>query len=144
MYEFLLNTHNLTRWILLPLMVVVIVLGIAGMTGSRKYTKADKALGGAMLGLAHLQLLLGLILFFISPQVQAALQDMGAAMKDSVLRKMVVEHPLIGIIAVVLIQLGRSFSKKALADQRKHKLVVIYSGIALVLILSRIPNWNFF
>jgi uncharacterized membrane protein len=143
MYEFLVYTHNIVRWILLPVMLVVIALSWTGLMGKRGYTKADKALGGALLGLTHLQLLLGLILFFVSPAVQSALADFGAAMKNAPLRKIVLEHPLIGLIAAILVQVGRTVSKKAVSEVKKHKAVAVYTTIAMMLILSRIPHWNF-
>ncbi len=96
-----------------------------------------------MLGLVHLQLLLGLILYFVSPMVQLALDDFGAAMKNAELRKIVMEHPLVAIIAVTLVQIGYSKAKKAKIAIRKHKTMAIYTTIALVLILSRIPSWSF-
>jgi len=43
----------------------------------------------------------------------------------------------------VLIQLGRTFSKKAADDEKRFKTVAIYTTIALVLILSRQIHWNF-
>ncbi|MFY8190250.1 MAG: hypothetical protein ACOVK9_04730, partial [Bacteroidia bacterium] len=90
---------------------------------------------------AHSMLLLGIILWFISPNVQVALSNVGAAMKDKALRFTLLEHPLTMIIAVALIQIGRIRSKKAYADLDKHKRSLIFYGIALVLVLSRIP-WN--
>lgn len=143
MYEFLANTHNLIRWIVLPLMLVVVVLSWSGFFTNREYRKSDKTLGVSMLGLVHLQLLLGLILYFVSPMVQLALDDFGAAMKNAELRKIVMEHPLVAIIAVTLVQIGYSKAKKAKIAIRKHKTMAIYTTIALVLILSRIPSWSF-
>jgi hypothetical protein len=64
-------------------------------------------------------------------------------MKDAPVRKVVLEHPLIGLIGVALIQIGRTRSKKASGDMKKHKAVAVFTTIALVLILSRIPHWNF-
>ena len=143
MYEFLLNFHNTLRWLLLPLLLAVIAFSWMGVAGKRSYAKSDKTLGGILVGMAHLQLILGLILLFVSPVVQTALQDFGAAMKDAPVRKVVLEHPLIGLIGVALIQIGRTRSKNASGDMKKHKAVAVFTTIALVLILSRIPHWNF-
>ena len=70
-----------------------------------------------------------------SPRTQAAFADMGAAMKDSILRYFAVEHMLAMLIAVVLIQMGRTLSKKAADDSSKHRKVAIYTGVALLIIL---------
>jgi hypothetical protein len=70
---------------------------------------------------------------------QAFSQGASVFMKDKVLRALVIEHPLTNIIAVVLIQLGRIKSKKAYEDSSKHMRSLVYYGIGLLLILSRIP-----
>jgi hypothetical protein len=143
MYTALFHSHNLIRWILLILLVFVLFRSWTGWLGKGSYQKIDKITGGILVGFTHLQLIIGLLLYFVfSPITQAAFQNMGAAMKDANLRFYAVEHILIMIIAVVLIQLGRTFSKKAKTDEEKHKKVAIYTTIALVLILSRMPNWN--
>lgn len=139
MYSLLLPIHNILRWVFLALSLWVLLRSILGLSGNKPFSAADKKIGGILLGFAHLQLLIGLILWFISPNVQGALTDMGAAMKDSALRLKLIEHPLTMIIAIVLIQIGRIKTKKAYADSDKHRRTLIYLGIGLVLILSRIP-----
>jgi len=135
--------HNLLRWILLPLMLFVLFRSYSGWLGNKSYEKVDKATGGALVGLAHLQLLLGLIIYFaVSPWFDLLKADFGAVMSDSVSRMKAIEHPFTMIIAIVLIQLGRSFSKKKENDQAKFKTVAIYTTIALLLILSRQINWG--
>jgi len=125
------------------LLVLVLFRAWSGWLGKGSYQKIDKISGGMLVGFTHLQLIIGLLLYFVySPITQAAFQDMGAAMKDSNLRFYAVEHTSTMIIAVVLIQLGRTFSKKAKTDIEKHKKVAIYTTFALLLIVSRMPNWN--
>jgi hypothetical protein len=64
---------------------------------------------------------------------------MGGVMKDAISRLYLVEHPLINILAVVLITIGYSKHKKKLTSQSKLKMIAIFYTIALVLFLSRIP-----
>ena len=66
---------------------------------------------------------------------------MGEVMKNSDLRKVLVEHPLVGIIAITLITIGFSKHKKKTTDAAKFKTIAIFYTIALILILSRIP-WD--
>jgi len=144
MYEFLQVAHNIVRWILLPVILVVLFLSYSGWLGNKPYDKADNAFGGALVGLAHLQLIMGLLLYFVySPITHAAFQNFSVAMKDPVSRLYAVEHILVMVVAIVFIQLGRTFSKKAASPVKRHKTVAIYTTIALLLILSRMPNWNF-
>ena len=88
--------------------------------------------------LTHFQLLLGLILYFISPKVIFS----GASMKDPLLRFFLVEHIALMLAAVVLITVGYIKFQKADEIRRRHKITVIYYGIALLLILAAIP-WPF-
>jgi multisubunit Na+/H+ antiporter MnhB subunit len=66
---------------------------------------------------------------------------MGEVMKDSALRKALVEHPLTIIIAIVLITIGFSKHKKKTTDKAKFKTITIFYTIALILILAMIP-WD--
>jgi len=66
---------------------------------------------------------------------------MGAAMKDSAVRMRLIEHPLMMIIGIILITVGKSRTKRIVDDVKKHKNIAFLYTIGLVLILSRIPAW---
>lgn len=144
MNDALITTHNYLRWILLAVLLFVIVRSWLGFAGKKPFSKLDNATGGALVGLSHLQLLLGLILYFgISEKTKMAFADMGAAMKDATLRLYAVEHILTMVIAVAMIQIGRILSKKADDDTRRYRIMAVFTTLALVLMISRMPHWNF-
>jgi hypothetical protein len=90
----------------------------------------------------HIQLFIGLAWYFMSPAYKHLKEiGMGAAMKDSLTRLLAVEHPLLMLIAIVLITIGFSKHKKKDTAAAKFKTISIYYGIALVFVLSRIP-WS--
>lgn len=66
---------------------------------------------------------------------------MADAMGEAASRFWKVEHIGVMIIAIALITVGRIRTKKLQDDVRKHKAAVIFYGISLLLILSRIP-WS--
>ena len=139
-YEIFLFLHSWIRWIILVLGLVVIIKSYAGWFGKKPFLKGDNGLSAAFIGSLHLNLLIGLILyFFLSPIVESAFNDFGGAMKVPELRFWAVEHILVNITAVIVAQIGRSKSKKVIDDIRKHKLTAIFYSIAFVLLLSRIP-----
>ncbi len=140
--EILVLVHNLLRWILLPIILFILYRSYVGWFTNKAFEKLDNALGGAMIGLAHSQLLIGLIIYFSSERGLKLLSTPGV-MKDAISRLYALEHPLTMIIAIVLLQLGRSFSKKASNDTARFKAIAIYTSIAMLLILSRQINWNF-
>ena len=139
-YDIFLFLHSWIRWLILILGIIAIFKAYSGWFGKKPYSKGDNGISAAFMGTLHLNLLIGLILyFFLSPIVDSALNDFGAAMKNSGLRFWAVEHILVNVIAVVVAQIGRSKAKKAVDIVRKHKLTAIYYTIAFILLLSRIP-----
>ena len=91
---------------------------------------------------AHLQLIIGFIAYFLSAQFEYVLDNgMGAAMKEPEIRLFVIEPPLMMILAIVLITMGFSKHKKQTTDNGKFKTIALYYGIALLFVLSRIP-WS--
>lgn len=142
MYTGLLHTHNMLRWLVLIVIVLAVVLAVIGWLKKRNWTKKDNITGLVLTMFMDIQFLVGIILYaFVSPLTKAAFSDFGAAMKNSVLRFYAVEHILLMFIALVLVHIGRSKSKKAVAPWKKHRAAAIYYVIALVLILAAIP-WD--
>jgi hypothetical protein len=140
MYATLLTMHNLLRWAVLLGGLYAITKSVLGIMHKRDFTKQENLSHALFVGFCHLQLVLGLILYFISPVVDQALANgMGAAMKDPASRFVAVEHISTMIIAIVLIQVGRTLSKKQTEAMAKHKKAVVFFSIGLILILSRIP-----
>lgn len=137
MHSIINTLHSYNRYLVLIALVLVLYRSWTGWQGKKAFTKADNTASVALLGLAHLQLLLGLIQYFgTSDIVRSALADMGAAMKSEWLRYFGVEHITIMIIAIACIQIGRTLSKKASDDLTKHKKLAIWTTAAFVLIVG--------
>ena len=142
MYTGLLHTHSLLRWIMLILLVMTVVRSYNGWKSKRSFTPGDKKLSLFTLIFSHVQLLIGFLLYMVSPIVQSAMEDMGAAMKDPILRFYAVEHILVMIIAILVITVGNAMAKRAANDTDRFKKIFTYFFIGLVLILISIP-WPF-
>jgi len=128
------HLHSTLAIILLAALIIVIVITLANYFGNKAYNRKI-----ALIGLisAHLQLVVGLILYFTSSLGLASFS--GANMKVSSSRFYFLEHPLMMIIAIVLITIGYSKSKKIADSKKANQTVLIFYIIALILILSRIP-----
>src|SRR6187455_264188 len=113
MYTGLLHTHSFVRWIMLVLLVATVFRSYNGWKSKRSFTPGDKKLSLFTLVFSHIQLLIGFLLYMVSPAVQQALPDMGAAMKDKYLRFWAVEHISIMLIAIIIITIGYSLAKRA-------------------------------
>lgn len=145
MYDVVLALHSWSRWLVVIFGLIALYRTFVGWRNRRPYLGADNGMAAAFVGSMHLQLLLGLILYFgLSPVAKAATQNMGAAMKNPELRFWGVEHIATMILAVIIAQIGRSLSKKAINPVSKHKKAFIWFAVALVLILLMIPwgIWN--
>lgn len=142
MYNGLIHAHSGLRWICIVLILLAIAKAFGGIFGRRSFTSADKKIAlFAMISL-HMQLVIGLILYFISPVVELATADMGASMKDSALRFWAVEHILTMMIGIIIITIGYSKHKKATNDRMKFKRLAWSYTIGFIIILISIP-WPF-
>lgn len=134
--------HSGWAYITLIILIFAVVNAVIGLTSKKEFKDKDLRISLFTLIIAHLQLIIGFIAYFVSAQFAYVLDNgMGAAMKEPEIRLFVIEHPLMMILAIVLITMGFSKHKKQTTDKGKFKTVALYYGIALVFVLSRIP-WS--
>ena len=142
MYNIIQALHSYWAYIVLILLILATVTAIVKTVGDKEYEANDFRRSLFTLIVSHIQLLIGLVLYFVSPRLQMFSElGMGGVMKDAVNRLYLVEHPFVNIIAVALITIGYSKHKKKLTSHAKLKTIAIFYTIALLLFLSRIP-WS--
>jgi len=138
----ILTLHSYWAYLVLLVLLLAVINALSGVFGKKEYTAKAFRISLFALIVSHIQLTIGLILYFVSPRFGIWSElGMGGVMKDAVNRLYLVEHPLINIIAVALITIGYSKHKKKLTSAPKYKTIAIFYVIALALFLSRIP-WN--
>jgi uncharacterized membrane protein len=122
-------------------MLIAVINALAGLVGKKEYGPKDFRIALFTLIVTHIQFLIGLILFFVSPYGLKNISGvgMGEVMKNSEYRLYAVEHPIIMIVVVVLITIGYSKHKKKLVSGPKFRALTIFYALALILMLSRIP-----
>jgi hypothetical protein len=140
----LLHLHNLLRWIILVLLVVSILKSYNGWKSNKTFMAGDKKIWLFTMISAHITLLLGLyqwtlgrfgLFTYVKPEGVSM-------MKDSTLRFYQMEHPVMMIIAIVLITLAYGNAKKAVPDDQKFKKAFQLFSAALIVILLAVP-WPF-
>ncbi|MCO4294339.1 cytochrome B [Solitalea sp. MAHUQ-68] len=132
MYTGLLHLHSLLRWIALILLIISVVKAFSAWNNSSKlYTEGNRKLNLFTLISVHLQLVVGFVLYFVSPKVQFAADTM----RNSTLRYFAVEHVLMMVIAIVLITIGYSKAKRLEIGFEKNKRIAVFYGLGLLLIL---------
>ncbi|WP_439129695.1 hypothetical protein [Polaribacter sp.] len=137
------EVHSYWAYLVLIILIFAVINAIIGLTQKKQFTDKDLRIGLFTLIVSHIQLLIGLAWYFMSPWFDLLTSDASAVMKDKSVRLLAVEHPITMILAIVFITIGWSKHKKKTEDVAKFKSFVIFYGIGLVLILSRIPwsNW---
>ncbi len=134
--------HSGWAYITLLVLIFAVVNAIIGLTSKKEFKDKDLRISLFTLIVAHLQLIIGFIAYFMSAQFAYVLDNgMGAAMKMPEIRLFVVEHPLMMILAIAALTVGFSKHKKQSTDSGKFKTIAVYYGIALIFVLSRIP-WS--
>lgn len=144
MYSTVYFIHSWWAYLVVLVLIIASVNALIGLFTKRDYGANDFRIALFTLIVSHIQLLIGIVLFFVAPYFQVLLNSgMGEVMGDSTLRLYIVEHPLMMIIAVVLITIGYSKHKKKLTSNPKFKMLAIFYTLGLLFVLSRIPwaNW---
>lgn len=135
--DILVKSHSGLRWVALILLLAAIFNALASR-GKGKYEKKDKMLNLFAMIVLHIQLLIGLVLYFTSPKVMF----IQGWMKMKPLRFFGLEHLLIMVIAIAVITIGRKKAEKASMIGKKHSIIFNWYTIGLILILAGIP-WPF-
>ncbi|HOZ79869.1 MAG TPA: hypothetical protein PLY34_17865 [Ferruginibacter sp.] len=130
--------HNILRWAVLLFGVLTLINALSGTLKKRVFTESDNKSNLLFMISCDIQLLLGLILLFGN----SWMSRMSNLKTDVSVRFFVMEHGFMMILAWILVHVGRVAVKKAGTDAAKHKRMLIYFGLALLLILVSIP-WPF-
>lgn len=131
LYGILKSAHSGWRYIVLILLVVALLQAITGWLGKKGYTEGNRKLNVFTLISAHIQFLFGLILYFLSPLTKGP-------SSEALYRYWKMEHIAVMLLAVILITVGNSKSKKITDGVAKHKTIAIFFGLALILIIGSI------
>ncbi len=136
------TVHSYWAYLAVLLLVIAFVNALIGLTKNKEFSDKDLRISLFTLIVIHIQLILGFIVYYVSPYYESMREiGMGATMKDAAIRLYTVEHPLMMILAIVLITIGFSKHKKQTTDKGKFKTISIFYGLGLLFVLSRIP-WS--
>ena len=142
MYNTVQTLHSYWAYLVLLILILATFNALIKFFGKKEFHAKDFRISLFTLIVSHIQLLIGLLLYFVSPRLSLFSEmGIGGVMKDALSRLYLIEHPLVNIIAVALITIGYSKSKKKLTSTSKFKVIAIFYTIALILFLSRIP-WS--
>lgn len=136
------SLHNIIRWVVLILAILAVVRAYMGWFGKREWQEQDRKIGSFVAMSIDIQLLLGLILYFVlSPITTGALRDFGAAMGVTNSRFFALEHPLMMLLSVVFAHLGSILPRRTEDSTAKFKRAAIWFTLTLLMVLLGIP-WD--
>ena len=142
MYSTVYFVHSWWAYLVLLVLVIASINSLVGYASKKEYGANDLRIALFTLIVSHIQLIIGIVLYFVAPYFQAfSERGMGEVMGNAGLRLYLVEHPLMMIIAIVLITVGYSKHKNKLTSKAKFKMLGICYTLALAFVLSRIP-WS--
>jgi asparagine N-glycosylation enzyme membrane subunit Stt3 len=131
MYKILQSAHSGWRYIVLILLVLAFVQALAGWFGKKPYTEGNRKLNVFALISAHIQLVFGLLLYFLGDWFKA---DSSVALT----RYWKMEHIGMMVFAIILITVGNARSKRTEEGSAKHRTIALYFGLALLVIVVAI------
>jgi hypothetical protein len=137
-YTVIRHLHSIVRWLLLSGLLSSIILSIAGLTDKNGLGKSGRLFARLTVYLAHLQLLVGIVLFIMSPRVIFS----SDSMRSPILRFFLVEHTSAMLLAILLITVGHIRMKKAADGLTSTRNLLWFYIFSLVIILAMIP-WPF-
>lgn len=142
MHQTLLILHSINRWLVLASLFYAIGIALSGLRSGRAFSVADNIVRHVTATIAHVQLLLGLSLYMISPVVKFDVAEtVGAGLvSDHIFFRLI--HIVLMAIAVVVITVGSARAKRIRSDNEKFRTMLVWFSIALLIILSAIP-WPF-
>ena len=142
MYNIVKTLHSYWAYLVLLILILATFNALIKFFGKKEYHAKDFRLSLFTLIVMHIQLLIGIVLFFASDYLSLISEmGMGSIMKNSSLRSNIIEHPITMILVVILITMGYSKHKKKLTSTSKFKTIAIFYTLSLLLVLAKIP-WN--
>ena len=138
MYSILKSAHSGWAYLLLLILAIATINAIIGYFGKKEFGNKDFSLALVGLIVTHIQLLIGLALYF-TPENLGRWE--GFEMSNSPIRLLLIEHPLMMIVAVALLTIGYSKHKKKIVSNGKFKMLAIFYTLAFLVVLSRLP-WS--
>lgn len=141
-YTILLILHSWFRWLVLISLIYALYRAYRGWLYNKTFTIFENRVRHNTATIAHIQLIFGVWLYFISPITTFFIHYFKDAVHIREIRFFGIEHSSTMLIAILLITIGSALAKRKSTDKEKFKTIAIWFSIALLLILAAIP-WEF-
>lgn len=134
--------HNLLRWVVVLGGIYALIAMIRGLTSQVRYDKPAEQAGRLFVSVLDLQVVVGVVLYLISPFVKSAMQGgMAEVMGNTALRSILVEHVILMVLAAIAAHIGLATARAAASDRAKFMRGLIWYLVAALLIVLGTP-WS--
>lgn len=142
MYSTLLVFHSLIRWLVLAFLLYSIYRAFVGYIHNKTFSKTDNAFRHWTATIAHIQLMIGIILYTQSPIVNYFWRKTETGLQNLDLTFYGIIHIFLMLTAIVVLTIGSALAKRQPTDKEKFKTMLLWFSIALIIIFIAIP-WSF-
>ncbi|WP_299383853.1 hypothetical protein [uncultured Lacinutrix sp.] len=139
MFTMIKMLHSYWAYLVFLMMIITTVNALVKHFGKKEYEPKDFRIALFTLIVSHIQLLIGIVLWF--SQDYFGELSVTEVMNNKAIRSNAIEHPFAMILAVAFITIGYSKHKKKLTSAGKLKPLAIFYTLALILVLAKIP-WS--
>lgn len=142
MYQTLTFLHSTFRWLVLLSLIYAIFTAYKGYFLNKEFSKTDNSVRHWTATIAHIQLILGIILYSQSPIIKYFWKNFSSAKESFDLLFFGLIHIFLMLFSIILITIGSALTKRKETDKEKFKTMLIWFTIALIIIFIAIP-WPF-
>jgi uncharacterized membrane protein YozB (DUF420 family) len=142
MYQSLLIYHNLLRWLVLASLLIAIFRAYKGYSSKQPFSKTDNVVRHWTATIAHIQLMVGMVIYFQSPLIKYFWTNFREAVANLNISFFGLIHITLMFTAIMIITIGSALTKRRNADNEKFRTMLVWFSVALILIIIAVP-WPF-
>ncbi len=142
MYHTLILYHSVIRWLLAAFLLFAIYRAFNGYISNLAFSKTDNAVRHWTATIAHIQLVIGIILYSQSEVVKYFWKHTHEAIGNGDALFFGLLHILLMLTAIVIITIGSALAKRRTGSREKFRTQLKWFSIGLVVIFIAIP-WPF-
>jgi hypothetical protein len=142
MYPTLLFLHSITRWLVVAGLLYAVCRAYKGYISRAAFSKTDDTVRHLTATIAHVQLIIGILVYTQSPLVKYFWSDFKEASQNMEVLFFGLLHLVLMLVAITVITIGSALAKRKATDKEKFKTMLTWFLVAFVIILLAIP-WPF-
>ena len=142
MYQTLIFLHSCFRWLVVVSLLYAVARAFSGYFSTRVFSKTDNTIRHWTATIAHIQLILGILVYMQSPVIRYFWKHSGEAIKDWETTFFALVHFAIMLIAIVILTIGSALTRRKAVDKDKFRTMLTWFLLGFLLIFIAIP-WPF-